>query len=62
MPMPKLSKLSVETLLQLRADVEKMLATKANQLKSQFWRDWASRLRQSGGGGFGMRERDARAR
>ncbi|HEX9272365.1 MAG TPA: H-NS histone family protein [Candidatus Binatia bacterium] len=35
MPMPKLSKLSVETLLQLRADVEKMLATKANELKSQ---------------------------
>jgi hypothetical protein len=28
MPMPKLSKLSVETLLQLRTDVEKMLATK----------------------------------
>jgi DNA-binding protein H-NS len=38
MPMPKLSKLSVETLLQLRTDVEKMLATKANELKSQLAR------------------------
>jgi DNA-binding protein H-NS len=38
MPMPKLSKLSVETLLQLRTDIEKMLATKANELKSQLAR------------------------
>jgi DNA-binding protein H-NS len=38
MPMPKLSKLSVETLLQLRTDVERMLATKANELKSQLAR------------------------
>jgi DNA-binding protein H-NS len=49
--MPKLSKLSVETLLQLRADVEKMLATKANELKSQLARlggDIAPRMRGRG--------------
>jgi DNA-binding protein H-NS len=51
MPMPKLSKLSVGTLLQLRADVEKMLATKANELKSQLARlggEVAPRMRERG--------------
>jgi DNA-binding protein H-NS len=51
MPMPKLSKLSVETLLQLRTDVEKMLATKATELKSQLARlggEVAPRMRGRG--------------
>jgi DNA-binding protein H-NS len=51
MPMPKLSKLSVETLLQLRTDVERMLATKANELKSQLARlggEVAPRMRGRG--------------